>query len=88
MEEYTRKTEGKFEEKIDYIFDTLEESITKSEGLNSKKMKTLWHIEQDPQKKRIEIYSGSDGCISLPGVQEAKQFIEVLEKAIEETFSL
>lgn len=72
--------------KID--FELSEETIeTESTGVSDlEKMKTLWCIEQDPEKKEIEIRPGSDGCISLHEAQEALHFIKVLEGAIQEIF--
>lgn len=65
------------EEKTEEAMEALQETI---------KMKTAWYIEQDPEKKVIEIRPGSDGCISLNRAHDARFFIEILEKAIQEIF--
>lgn len=52
----------------------------------AEKMKALWYIEQNPEKKAIKIRPGSDGYISLYGVQEVKHFIKVLEETIQQMF--
>lgn len=53
---------------------------------DQEKMKIAWCIEQDPEKKAIDIRPGSDGHISLSGVQEARHFVEVLEGIIQQMF--
>lgn len=50
------------------------------------KIEIAWYIEQDPEKKVIEIRPGSGGCISLNRAHDARFFIEILEKAIQEIF--
>ncbi len=72
-------------ETADYVLEFADE-MTEAELAEVEKMKTLWYIEQDPEKKIIEIRPGNDNCISLHGAQEARHFIEVLEEAIQETF--
>lgn len=76
------------EEQRDYEIELSE--VTPEAGLETipeaEKMKALWYIEQNPEKKAIEIRPGSDGCISLYGVQEVKHFIKVLEETIQQMF--
>lgn len=76
-------------EKPDYEMELseaeIEEEIT-APGME--KAETAWCIEQDAEKRIIEIRPGSDGCISLQGAYEARNFVNVLEEAIQEIFSL
>lgn len=74
--------------KPDYEIE-LSEEITEEEMEalpEARKMKTAWCIEQDPEKKVIKIRPGSDGCIPLNRAHDARFFIEILEKAIQEIF--
>lgn len=76
------------EVKPDYEIE-LSEEITEEEMESlpeARKMKTAWYIVQDPEKKVIEIRPGSEGCISLNRAHDARFFIEILEKAIQEIF--
>jgi len=72
-------------ETADYVLEFTDE-MTEAELAEVEKMKTLWYIEQDPEKKIIEIRPGSDNRISIHGAQEARHFIEVLQEVIQETF--
>lgn len=74
------------EEKYDYEFSEEATEAWLAEIPDPEKMKTLWYIELDPEKKVVEIRSGSEGCISLHGAKEVRHFIKVLEETIQETF--
>lgn len=76
------------EVKPDYEIEFSEEIAEEEmEALpEARKMKTAWYIEQDLEKKVIKIRPGSDSCISLNRAHDARFFIEILEKAIQEIF--
>lgn len=75
------------EEKPDYEIEFSEEMTEELKNLpGAEEMKIMWYIEQDPEKKVIEIRPGSEGCISLHGAQEVRFFIEVLEETIQQMF--
>lgn len=72
------------EVKPDYAVD-LSEELTEEELAeihNQEKMKILWCIEQDAEKKVIEIRPGSSGHISLHGAHEIRHFADVLNEVL------
>ncbi len=74
-------------ENVDYEIRDWETTETDSEEIpDIEKMKILWYIEQDPEKKVIQIRPANDNCILLHGAQEAKHFIKILEESIQQMF--
>jgi hypothetical protein len=74
------------EENVDYEIENWETTETDSESLSDIEKKILWYIEQDPEKKVIQIRPANDNCILLHGAQEAKYFIEILKESIQQMF--
>ncbi len=74
------------EENVDYEIGDWETTETDSESLSDIEKKILWYIEQDPEKKVIQIRPANDNCILLHGAQEAKYFIEILKESIQQMF--
>lgn len=75
------------EENVDYTFDTLEDTADAFAGKpDTVKIPIRWWIEIDPKGKVIEIRPGDSGCISLYGAQDARNFINKIEEAIQGMF--
>ncbi len=75
------------EEKVDYTFDTLEDTADAFVGKpDTVKIPIRWWIEIDLKGKVIEIRPGDSGCISLYGAQDARNFINEIKEAIQGMF--
>lgn len=72
--------------KPDYEIELSKEMVEEESEhmLEVGQMKTAWYIEQDLDEKAIRIRPGSDSCISLNGAHDARFFIEIVGKDIQE----